>query len=173
MKTFQNIQTVLGDDGISIEKNNITFQPINKVSQELIDMMIDMEILQDKIQTQRVPGLEFLEAPRKRILSYHKLNSNCSGVSYIKKDNEIIGYYQANKSEFYKKAVALDVLYIKEQYRKLGVGKITLDHIKNEFKNNGCKFILLGYSKGNDSAQHLYGTNDINIEYAVNVIGSL
>lgn len=74
----------------------------------------------------------------------------------IENDGETIGYSMVAKSfstEFGKPCVWIEDLYIKEQYRGLGIGKIMLDHICEKYTD--CIF-RLEVEAENENAVKLY-----------------
>ena len=78
-------------------------------------------------------------------------------------DEEIAGYVILTYifSFEYKGRIAfLDELYIKESYRGKGIGKKTIDFIKEQSSNQNIKLIYLEVENHNQNAQKLYLAND-------------
>ena len=78
-------------------------------------------------------------------------------------DEEIAGYVILTYvfSFEYKGRIAfLDELYIKESYRGKGIGKQTIDFIKEQSSNQNIKLIYLEVENHNQNAQKLYLAND-------------
>lgn len=66
----------------------------------------------------------------------------------------------------YKGRIAfLDELYIKENYRGKGIGKQTIDFIKEQASNQNIKLIYLEVENHNQNAQKLYLANDFEIHH--------
>lgn len=78
-------------------------------------------------------------------------------------ENKIVGYVILTYifSFEYKGRIAfLDELYIKEAYRGKGIGKQTIDFIKEQAFNQNIKLIYLEVENHNQNAQKLYLAND-------------
>lgn len=78
-------------------------------------------------------------------------------------DEEIVGYVILTYifSFEYKGRIAfLDELYIKENFRGKGIGKQTIDFIKEQASNQNIKLIYLEVENHNQNAQKLYLAND-------------
>lgn len=58
--------------------------------------------------------------------------------------------------EYKGKIAFLDELYIKENYRGKGIGKQTVDFIKEKASNQNTKLIFLEVENHNQNAQNLY-----------------
>lgn len=68
-------------------------------------------------------------------------------------DNEIIGY---SFSTVKNGVGELDSIFVKEQYRKTGVGKRLVVQTLNWFKDNQIKEIVVEVAEGNESAFSFY-----------------
>ncbi|MCZ8198266.1 MAG: GNAT family N-acetyltransferase [Flavobacterium sp.] len=84
----------------------------------------------------------------------------------IYSDEELVGYVILTYvfSFEYKGRIAfLDELYIKETYRGKGIGKQTIDFIKEQASNQNVKLIYLEVENHNQNAQKLYLANDFEV----------
>ena len=82
-----------------------------------------------------------------------------SDVSWfiVKCNNEIAGYASIYPTELNgTPVVKLDKLYLRECFRKLGVGKQLLMYIVQEAQNAGVTKLILNVNKYNTSAQAAY-----------------
>ena len=80
--------------------------------------------------------------------------------------SELVGYVILTYvfSFEYKGRIAfLDELYIKENFRGKGIGKQTIDFIKEQASNQNVKLIYLEVENHNQNAQKLYLANDFEI----------
>ncbi len=80
--------------------------------------------------------------------------------------SEIIGYVILTcifSFEYKGRIAFLDELYIKENFRGKGIGKQTLDFIKNHVVNQNIKLIYLEVENHNQNAQKLYLANDFEV----------
>ncbi len=79
---------------------------------------------------------------------------------------EVVGYVILTYifSFEYKGRIAfLDELYIKKTFRGKGIGKQTLDFIKEQSSNQNVKLIYLEVESHNQNAQKLYLANDFEV----------
>lgn len=84
----------------------------------------------------------------------------------IYSDENLVGYVILTYvfSFEYKGRIAfLDELYIKESYRGKGIGKQTIDFIKEQASNQNIKLIYLEVENHNQNAQKLYLANDFEV----------
>ena len=80
--------------------------------------------------------------------------------------SELVGYVILTYvfSFEYKGRIAfLDELYIKENFRGKGIGKQTIDFIKEQASNQNVKLIYLEVENHNQNAQKLYLANDFEV----------
>lgn len=84
----------------------------------------------------------------------------------IHSDNDIVGYVILTyvfSFEYKGKIAFLDELYIKENFRGKGIGKQTIDFIKEQASNQNVKLIYLEVENHNQNAQKLYLANDFEV----------
>jgi ribosomal protein S18 acetylase RimI-like enzyme len=84
----------------------------------------------------------------------------CWMISYNKK---VVGYVILTyifSFEYQGRIAFLDELYISENARGKGIGKITLDFIHNQAIQNNLKLIYLEIELHNEVAKNLYLSND-------------
>jgi len=84
----------------------------------------------------------------------------------IYSDEDLVGYVILTYvfSFEYKGRIAfLDELYIKENYRGKGIGKQTIDFIKEQASNQNIKLIYIEVENHNQNAQKLYLANDFEV----------
>lgn len=80
--------------------------------------------------------------------------------------SELVGYVILTYvfSFEYKGRIAfLDELYIKENFRGKGIGKQTIDFIKEQASNQNVKLIYLEVENHNQNAQKLYLANNFEV----------
>ena len=81
-------------------------------------------------------------------------------------DGEIVGYVILTfifSFEYKGRIAFLDELYLKETARGKGIGKITIDFIKEQATILNVKLIYLEVENHNEKAQKLYLANDFEI----------
>lgn len=81
----------------------------------------------------------------------------------VENESEIIGYTMIAKSfstEFGKMCIWIEDLYLKDNYRKMGIGKKFMEFISNNYKD--CIF-KLEVEKENQNAFKLYKKNGFEI----------
>lgn len=81
----------------------------------------------------------------------------------VENESEIIGYTMIAKSfstEFGKMCIWIEDLYLKDNYRKMGIGKKIMEFISNNYKD--CIF-KLEVEKENQNAFKLYKKNGFEI----------
>ena len=81
-------------------------------------------------------------------------------------DGEIVGYVILTfifSFEYKGRIAFLDELYLKETARGKGIGKITIDFIKEQATVLNVKLIYLEVENHNEKAQKLYLANDFEI----------
>jgi ribosomal protein S18 acetylase RimI-like enzyme len=84
----------------------------------------------------------------------------------IYSDEDLVGYViltYAFSFEYKGRIAFLDELYIKENYRGKGIGKQTIDFIKEQASNKNIKLIYLEVENHNQNAQKLYLANDFEV----------
>ena len=80
--------------------------------------------------------------------------------------SELVGYVILTyvfSFEYKGKIAFLDELYIKENFRGKGIGKQTIDFIKEQASNQNVKLIYLEVENHNQNAQKLYLANDFEV----------
>ncbi len=90
-------------------------------------------------------------------------NENLGKSWLIFSENEIVGYVILTFSfsfEYKGKIAFLDELYIKENFRGKGIGKLTIDFIKQQAIQLNVKLIYLEVENHNVKAQKLYLANE-------------
>jgi len=93
-------------------------------------------------------------------------NENLGKAWLIYSEDELVGYVILTYlfSFEYKGRIAfLDELYIKENFRGKGIGKQTIDFIKEQASNQNVKLIYLEVENHNQNAQKLYLANDFEV----------
>ena len=93
-------------------------------------------------------------------------DENLGKAWLIHSDDDLVGYLILTYvfSFEYKGRIAfLDELYIKESYRGKGIGKQTIDFIKEQASNQNVKLIYLEVENHNQNAQKLYLANDFEV----------
>ena len=81
----------------------------------------------------------------------------------ILSDDQLVGYIILTfvfSFEYQGRIAFLDELYIKEPFRGKGIGKQTLDFIKQQTLLSNVKLIYLEVENHNENAQKLYLAND-------------
>lgn len=84
----------------------------------------------------------------------------------IHSDDDLVGYVILTyvfSFEYKGKIAFLDELYIKENFRGKGIGKQTIDFIKEQASNQNVKLIYLEVENHNQNAQKLYLANDFEV----------
>ncbi|MGB3405525.1 MAG: GNAT family N-acetyltransferase [Microcoleaceae cyanobacterium] len=88
------------------------------------------------------------------------LNNDGYGQIYLVCINqEIIGYFAVIFSfslEYHGRNAILDELYIREQYRRQGIGKQTIQFVKEICRKKGINALHLEVDHQNTNAQRLY-----------------
>ena len=82
-------------------------------------------------------------------------------VAYAKSDKPmgyIFGYRQFNKGKIYNKNILiLEALFVKEEYRKMGIGKLLVQAFENWAKEKYEDFVIeITYINSNKNAQKFY-----------------
>jgi ribosomal protein S18 acetylase RimI-like enzyme len=73
---------------------------------------------------------------------------------YVAKNNgKTIGWLRYNL--FWDNIPFLNMIYILENYRKMGIGRKLLEYWENEMRQNGYKNVLTS-TQSNEEAQHFY-----------------
>ena len=86
----------------------------------------------------------------------------------IYKNDQLVGYVILTfvfSFEYKGRIAFLDELYIKETFRGKGIGKQTIDFIKEQASNQNVKLIYLEVENHNEKAQKLYLANDFEVHY--------
>ena len=98
------------------------------------------------------------------------IESKTGKIFIAEDDSKIIGYCIVNLKEIKNNQVFLDMInieiediYVDEQYRKKGIGKILFDEAKNYAKEKGVKFIELSVWGFNQNAIKFYEHLGMNI----------
>lgn len=84
----------------------------------------------------------------------------------IHSDDDLVGYLILTyvfSFEYKGKIAFLDELYIKENFRGKGIGKQTIDFIKEQASNQNVKLIYLEVENHNQNAQKLYLANNFEV----------
>lgn len=77
-----------------------------------------------------------------------------NGEVYIVEENDkIIGWLRYNL--FWDNVPFLNMIYLLEEYRKIGIGKLLIGHWEKEMKQKGYKNVLTS-TQSNEEAQHFY-----------------
>lgn len=93
-------------------------------------------------------------------------NENLGKAWLIFNENEIVGYVILTfvfSFEYGGRIAFLDELYIKENSRGKGIGKQTIQFIKEQITALNVKLIYLEVENHNQNAQKLYIANDFEI----------
>lgn len=93
-------------------------------------------------------------------------DENLGKAWLIFSNDDVVGYVILTYvfSFEYKGRIAfLDELYIKENFRGKGIGKQTIDFIKEQATNQNVKLIYLEVENHNQNAQKLYLANDFEV----------
>ncbi len=99
----------------------------------------------------------------KKLFEEFIANENLGKAWLIYNENEIAGYVILTfvfSFEYGGRIAFLDELYIKESQREKGIGKKTVEFIKNEVASLNVKLIYLEVENHNHNAQKLYIAND-------------
>ena len=93
-------------------------------------------------------------------------NENLGQCWLIYFDNKIVGYIILTlvfSFEYKGRLAFLDELYIKEKHRGKGIGKLTIEFIKQQASILNVKIIYLEVENHNQNAQKLYLANDFEL----------
>ena len=158
----------------TVMEYSLSFVKVNVMSQKLIDIMTDLEKYHDKLHEANT-GLDFEyhKQPVKRIKSIIDDIDITNAYYIVRNSVDIVGYYYLSENGFYNDTININELYVVPQFRGGGIGRITLRHIKEEYKKKGFKFITVGYIAGNDKAAELYKSEGLNKKSYVTLIGAL
>jgi ribosomal protein S18 acetylase RimI-like enzyme len=99
----------------------------------------------------------------KKLFTEFIANENLGKSFLICNDEEIVGYIILTfvfSFEYKGRIAFLDELYIKESARGKGIGKQTIEFIKNEASKLNLKLMYLEVENHNTIAQKLYLAND-------------
>lgn len=102
----------------------------------------------------------------KKLFQEFITNENLGKSWLIYTEDELIGYVIITfifSFEYSGKIAFLDELYIKENFRGKGIGKKTIDFIKEQALNQNVKLIYLEVEKHNENAQKLYLANNFEV----------
>ena len=100
------------------------------------------------------------------------LNGKFGFVLVAEKNNEILGIAIILDEEKNKTNAHLEALIIKEEYRKLHIGRTLMEEAKKKVKEDGYKYMSLKVLSNNTKALGLYEKNDFN-EYMRSMICKL
>lgn len=100
------------------------------------------------------------------------LNGQFGFVLAAEKDNEILGIAIILDEEKDKTNAHLEALIIKEEYRKLHIGRTLMEEAKKKVKEDGYKYMSLKVLSNNTKALGLYEKNGFN-EYMRSMICKL
>jgi ribosomal protein S18 acetylase RimI-like enzyme len=135
-----------------------TFQPIEISQIETITSM-----MQDFYAIDNYPiDIEV----SKKLFQEFISDENLGKAWLIYLDEEIVGYVILTyifSFEYKGKIAFLDELYIKENFRGKGIGKQTIDFIKEQASNQNVKLLYLEVENHNQNAQKLYLANDFEV----------
>ena len=81
----------------------------------------------------------------------HKIENK--EVYVVKNNGKIIGWLRYNL--FWDNIPFINMIYILEECRKMGIGKELVKHWEHEMKQNGYKNVLTS-TQSNEDAQHFY-----------------
>ena len=102
----------------------------------------------------------------KKLFQEFIADENLGKCWLIYHDGEIVGYVILTfifSFEYKGRIAFLDELYLKETARGRGIGKITIDFIKEQATVLNVKLIYLEVENHNEKAQKLYLANDFEI----------
>ncbi len=137
-----------------------TFQPLNSSSIETI-----VQMMQDFYAIDNYPiNVELSKKLFKEFIADAKLGK--SWIIYS--DQKVAGYVILTyifSFEYQGQIAFLDELYIKESFRGNGIGKQTLDFIKQKNLLSNVKLIYLEVENHNENAQKLYLANDFVVHH--------
>ena len=100
------------------------------------------------------------------------LNGKFGFVLVAEKNNEILGIAIILDEEKNKTNAHLEALIIKEEYRKLHIGRTLMEEAKIKVKEDGYKYMSLKVLSNNTKALGLYEKNGFN-EYMRSMICTL
>jgi GNAT superfamily N-acetyltransferase len=138
----------------------ITIQPLEISQIETITQMMQNFYAIDNYPI----NLEFSKKLFQEFISNEKLGK----AWLIYDDSEIVGYVILTfifSFEYGGKIAFLDELYIKEIARGKGIGKQTIQFIKEQAKLLNVKLLYLEVENHNENAQKLYIANDFEVHH--------
>lgn len=98
----------------------------------------------------------------KKLFQEFILNENLGKCWLIYSDNKIVGYVIITfifSFEYQGRVAILDELYILKEYRRTGIGNLTIQFIKEQTLLLNVKVIYLEVENHNEKAQKLYLAN--------------
>lgn len=99
----------------------------------------------------------------KKLFEEFIADKNLGKCWLIYNDDKIVGYFILTfifSFEYQGKIAFIDELYIKENHRGKGIGKTTINFIKEQIPKLSLKLLYLEVEHHNENAQKLYIAND-------------
>ena len=123
-----------------------------KICDEFLSKLINYESSLDKIINSSV----LVSGPAE-----NNIKQDDVFVAYAKAGNPlgyVFGYRQFNKGKIYNKNILiLEAIYVNEEYRHLGVGKMLINAFENWAKEKYEDFVIeITYINNNENAQKFY-----------------
>ena len=149
-----------------IYKMDISFREYTdndkKLLTELVMKLMDFVILTDPIKRiRRMPGYD--EVGIKRLLN--KINKNKGKIFFVQNNKKVIGVavcfiVKQSKENLLEvvptKLGQLEELYLEEEYRGKGIGRLMLEHVQKYLKSRGCDTLWLTVFAHNKNARDFY-----------------
>jgi len=130
---------------------------------ELTQIETITKMMQDFYAIDNYPiDIEFSKNLFQEFISDEKLGK----AWLIHSDDDLVGYVILTyvfSFEYKGKIAFLDELYVKENFRGKGIGKQTIDFIKEQASNQNVKLIYLEVENHNQNAQKLYLANNFEV----------
>jgi GNAT superfamily N-acetyltransferase len=127
----------------------------------------DLEIILPLVQAfHEFETLHITDEQRKDSLTTLLGNVEFGGVWLIYSDNQAVGYIALCTSysiEFSGKDAFIDEFYIKPEFRGKGLGRQTLEFIKNAAKDLNIRAIHLEVARANTNAHRLYSRSNFEV----------
>ena len=89
----------------------------------------------------------------KRCAKFRKMNNEAIRIEVIENDSEIIAYCISTVD---KEIGEIESLFIKQDYRKHGLGNLLVNQSIDWLKGNNCKRILVAVANGHESVFDFY-----------------
>ncbi|MEL6534916.1 MAG: GNAT family N-acetyltransferase [Bacteroidota bacterium] len=117
------------------------------------DFPVLLSIFQEFATFQRTP--EYMVNSLERMQEEKDL---VNGFVAVSSSGEILGYasYFLAYTTWVGKSMYLDDLYVREAYRKLGLGKALIERVIQEAKTQQCHRLKWQVSRWNENAQEFY-----------------